>query len=60
MGAVDETRKYFRTNLSEEFWQGQKLDIIDSQGNAILSQQFELNKALEIIERVAEKLVLRK
>ena len=60
MGSIDETRKYFRTQMSEEFWQGQKLDIIDSQGNAILSQQFELEKALEIIERVAERAGVKK
>ncbi len=60
MGSIDETRKYFRTQMSEEFWQGQKLDLIDSQGNAILSQQFELNKALEIIERVAERAGVKK
>ena len=60
MGSIDETRKYFRTNMSEEFWQGQKLDIVDSQGNAILSQQFELEKALEIVERVAERAGVKK
>jgi len=60
MGSIDETRKYFRTNMSEEFWQGQKLDIVDSKGNAILSQQFELEKALEIVERVAERAGVKK
>jgi len=60
MTSVDETRKYFRGAFGEEWFQGQKLDVLDNFGNDVLSLQLNLDEALKVVEKIASNAGIKK
>jgi len=60
MTSVDETRKYFRTAFGEEWFQGQKLDVLDNFGNDVLSLQLDMSEALKMVENIASRAGIKK